>query len=717
MTAVIPLNFQTILGLNQEAYQELRLTLSLKLRRQLLIAVCDDVALQAELAARLQAELTGATEAEPNRLGPTAVVNLNLDVQKPDLARQVLRWCQQHDLVLPGAPEALPTFQALGIEQLTRQSPALQNRFLISLAHLEPLLDRLELRLVLWVSRPWLRKIRQSVPEVWQLRTGLFEFAGEPTPLQPAVPLSRPVAPAAAQPTESAAAAVDFWTVLTEDLATLETQPGDAPGRHASSNHGLTAVPHPPATAERVSLGVPPEPSPEPPAPPVEPQPPLLDPSSAAALCSDGPSGGAPSARAAAPTQGDSQLAALAQQIQALVQQQAGPLTIARAYLLLGQTCRDRVEAGSTEPDLMDLAIEAYQQALPGLATGTAEWCDGINDLGSLYWLRSHSETQPAAMAHWLQRSIDTYQQVLNQPSQPSAEGLARLCSNLGTVYSLLAGLQDTAANLEQAVRAYHRALLQRPADRFATEYASLQNSLGAIHWRLAQQGDSRTHLHQAITAYSEALLYRPAHSAPQEYAMIQNNLGIAYWSLAQHERPAFLLEQAVLAYQSALAYRTVAADPAGSAATQNNLGTALWDLAQHQGHDHEQQHRLWQQALVAYEAALTAANRALSEDPSAPLSFDLWATYHSAGVVHNQLAQALGQPQHEQRQQHLDQALSHYLKAWEGWRSLPDRLALLVAALVHTVRLQYQIAGIDGQNQMLSKIPVALLAEILPQL
>lgn len=36
--------------------------------------------------------------------------------------------------------------------------------------------------MLLWVPRPWLSAIQQSAPQFWRYRTGVFMFAGEPTP-------------------------------------------------------------------------------------------------------------------------------------------------------------------------------------------------------------------------------------------------------------------------------------------------------------------------------------------------------------------------------------------------------------------------------------------------------------------------------------------------------------------------------------------------------
>jgi tetratricopeptide (TPR) repeat protein len=207
---------------------------------------------------------------------------------------------------------------------------------------------------------------------------------------------------------------------------------------------------------------------------------------------------------------------------------------------------------------------------------------------------------------------------------------------------------------------------------------------------------------------------------------MIQNNLGIAYWSLAQHQQPVFLLERAIAAYQAALQYRTVAAAPAGCAATANNLGTAYWDLAQQvemtskspkPAPEGDRRLIALQKAVTAYEMALMAAETALQESPSPALGFDLWATCHSAGVVHDQLAQALPADQTDARQHHLEAALRYYLLAYEGWRDSPQQVDVLITALVYNAHLTFEILGIPGQQAVLSKLPGELLPQVLRRL
>ncbi len=741
MTAAVSLNSQTYLGHNQEAYQELRLALQLNLRRQLLVAVCDDLALQAQLTQRLEANFSPLPETVPLaaevRARQFTLVTLRLSGDRPDLVREVLLWLKQQRRLQSSSPTT-PVFQIVGIDQLTRQSPTVQNRFLASLIRVDALLTQLDCRLLVWVPRPWLGKIRQSVPGFWRSRSGLFEFMGEPG--APSSALAEPAVPPA--PNRPSANPPDLWRVLRDDLSTFEqpapqdsildaavTPPVELPtllgvDSQAALNHdpppnlqGYTVVEQgtfssivmPPVgstaaeTLAALQRAEPVLPTVEPVPDPVSPSPTALRPTGVLQLPPD--------------LAQDVELANLWRYIQGLVEQQAGPLTLSRAYLALGQMGRDRLSVETPSASVLDFATAAYDLAIAGLPQGSADWCDALNDLASLYWLQGQQESTPDP-APWLRRSASTYEKALKGGATAiPADTLGRIYGNLGTVYGLLASLDDPTPCLEKAVAAYQHALVHSPAARAPTDYANLQNSLGAIYWRLSQYDQPQHHLAQAIAAYGEALAHRTAQDAPLDYAMVQNNLGIAYWSLAQHQQPVFLLKRAIAAYQAALNYRTVAVAPAGCAATANNLGTAYWDLAQQAAVAGERRITTLQQAVAAYETALAAAQIALQETSPPALGFDLWATCHSAGVVHDQLAQALPETQPEARQHHLETALSQYLLAYQGWYDHPQQVEVLLTALVYNAHLNFEIFGIPGQQAVLSKLPGELLAQVLRRL
>lgn len=675
MSAAASFNSRTILGINQEAYQQLHLTAGLNLRRQLFFAVCDDSVLQRQLAYQLDINYAEQSDSPDSQ---ATIVTFWIDPQSPSLLRPILDWLKQHRL--GGISREVPLFQVLGIDQLTQQSPGIQNQFLLSLARLELLLTRVDVSLLLWLPRPWLHKLRRGAPSFWRLRSRLFEFAGEPTLIdetggadrlwiRSVGGLNRPESSPKA---DSENPLASLWSMLAE----MGSQPDDG-----TMPLSLPVPLHFEAT-ERVA------------APPAQSQVPKSQPPA---------------------FQNYPRLAAQLQQIQALEAQQAGPLTLAQMYLGLGQLCRDRIEAGDSTQELLDLAISAYTQALAALPPNSGDRCDSLNDLGSLYWLRSQTETRAEATAAWLVQSLDAYRQALQLPkSLIGPDAIARISSNLGAACGLLAGLQNPVENLKLAVEAYRQALEVRPANTYELEYASLQNSLGSTYWQLSQLESAPQYLHQAIRAYSEALQHRSAAASRADFAMLQNNLGIAYWNLAQYEQPGFLLEQAVQAYQAALTIRTVAADPAGCAATQNNLGTAYWDLAQHHGQQPDQQLAYWQQSVAAYEASLGAAQQA--QGLGLTLSFEVWATFHSAGVVHDHIALRLPETAAESRSHHLQRALELYIQALEGWRDDPDRLRLLKDGLAHNVRSHYEILGMAGQQQALSQVPPELLSAILAQ-
>ncbi|MEO1446816.1 MAG: hypothetical protein AAFV46_11410, partial [Cyanobacteria bacterium J06635_11] len=219
MIAIQPKTRQ-ILGVNQQSYQALKSSMALNLRRQLLIAVCDNVAMQNQLASQLETDLaigapmplemgqhmgqsagpiTGYTVDDlglrdqgfdqdfgqelsgqlPRATAPSVgLERLVFDPEDGNLPKQVANWVRQTVL----SQGELPQLQVVGIEQMTRQPAITQNHFLRSLEKVEALLPRLNTSLLIWLPWPWLRTIQQSAPTFWNWRSGIFEFVSDPTP-------------------------------------------------------------------------------------------------------------------------------------------------------------------------------------------------------------------------------------------------------------------------------------------------------------------------------------------------------------------------------------------------------------------------------------------------------------------------------------------------------------------------------------------------------
>ena len=196
---------------NQLLYQRLKLSIDLGLRRQLFLAVCDDLALRNHLAGQLALDLTNRSRLPiqasvspktQSRQDYPGFVSLNLNLDDPNPMFQIGQWLSEHPrpvAMIAGKfvrPLPIPGFQILGVECLTRQSAAVQRLFLSYLQSAERNLSVWETTLVLWMPRPWMHSIRQSAPEFWFWRTGVFEFEGDPTPtLAIAAPGAGPTPP------------------------------------------------------------------------------------------------------------------------------------------------------------------------------------------------------------------------------------------------------------------------------------------------------------------------------------------------------------------------------------------------------------------------------------------------------------------------------------------------------------------------------------------
>ncbi|MBD2579526.1 tetratricopeptide repeat protein [Oscillatoria sp. FACHB-1406] len=683
---------------NLQAYQRLQLALMLGLRRQISIAVCDNVQLRDRLAERLQKDV------EIPRLRPP-LVSLELSLENPAFLTQIGQWLKAHPEYQTA--KVPPTFQMLGIEGLTRQPASNQQRFLRHLQAIARYLPQLNVNLLLWLSRPWLNTVRQSVPEFWRWRTGVFEFSGEVN-----VP-----------PTVRGALSVLKQSIQMPERSEQEhfeialplSREGDFPLIRLvrSAPPGVREEKARAKEREAVALLV------------KESERPIEAASVATAVrvaATDGGSNGNSNGNGNGNVNVNSALLPLSlRDIEQLEREQSeSPEILAAAYFDLGDRYRDAIAQGATTLETLSTAIQAYERGLQWSDDEFASLPDILNDLGNFYWMRSRhwQDLQPAFAD--LEQSVQYYRDALERVGEPETapQQYAKVQNNLGAAYSDLARYGDNTENLQRAIAAYEEAVLYRPRDRDPQKYASTQNNLGAAYWHLAQHKNSAANLRAAIAAYNEALAqYDPA-TASMQWAMIQNNLGTAYWNLAQHVEPDVFLKKAIDCYQASLQFRTSQAAPAACAATQNNLGTAYWHFSLTDGIDSDQQKDYLHRAISAYSIAISIAEELSQKQPPTFVNFDLVSTYNNLGAVRLQLAtnEEFHLPAPLQQEQ-LEAALKVYLKALSIATLPGDAYEMCFNGIVRAVRIFYQTGGLAAQNRALALIPSQLLPSLLPQL
>ncbi len=826
--AALPLSDRVLSTLsepNQETFLRLQLSLSLNLRRQVFLAVCDDLALRNVLAARLASDLAQSTPTlvvlpavndqtqtvvvnAPPAPGTTGVlpyrsplVSLDLDFANPNPIAQITQWVKhatttQH--LRNG--DSWPSFQLLGIEGLTRKSAGIQKRFLDHLQHLGQNPTGLDSSLILWLTRPWFRMVQSSAPALWQAHTALFQFEGDPTPapsdsVPPAISSSHRVSGhPGSVPSAKGTPRRALWELLADDLEQFDEpiqaaalEEFDEPLLHVdnAADRVLDVAPillsdtgfAPPVGAVLSGeLVLPSEPldlscgdtvegeastgnlaqlpvvEPVLPPSPEQPAPEQLDPEQLGvvtetrhilpALDVDW----AEQVRISIHSSGASWLPEsrtlilqTLQEIERLHQDGAEAGAYAIAYRTLGNLYRDGIEQGNASEANLRLTIRTYELTLDWLELTAPESADVLNDMGNLYWMLARQATDSETVQIYLDQGIAAYGLALSHiDPQVNPHGYAMLQNNLGSAYGDLARYRDPAVVLQYAVQAYAESLRYRSADQEPARYAATQNNLGTAYWNLAQYEQPTARLHQAIAAYMEALRYYNPEQEPLHYAMIQNNLGTAYWNLAQQmglgkgqgklsaqadpaaESPTArgLLLGAINAYRDALIYRTLEIAPTAYAATQNNLGTAFWNLAMLPDTELDVKQDALEWAIAAYTDAITAIHQLTQQSQDSQLTFDRYATHNNLGLSHYHLAIGKHAPMDAStRSQHLEAALQQHLQALSGWAHQPDYAKTATSYIVQTVRAFYTHFGMKGQNIALSKIPAALLPELMRKL
>jgi len=680
----------TVSDFNHQVYQHLKLTLTLNLRRQLLIAVCDDLQLRNHLAVMLHRELTGPLSPEMAAavgLPPEAelyrrFVSLTLNPADPNPMAQIRQWLVQHAAVLrqeQGSPP--PCFQILGVEQLTRQPIAIQRLFLSYLQGVGQTLSGLESSVLIWVPKPWLRLIQQTSPEFWRWRSGVFEFAGEPMPVNPMRrsprkgrprPLGSPGSPGngdiepdhhfpkgpqgssgrrglhgpgrlpkAAQLERISTERDRLLTLLNQDLATLRgTETAILREVEATS---VRVVTEDPETAEAPSSDrlLPPSALPETPG------------ATEAEAIAPARAAGAEESPATDCCIDEADWIAVAQD--AAAAQSAAIATtadgVAAPAEAADETAAIALDLADSLPESQSLVRhirELLQQQASPLTVVSAY-------LNLCYFYRDRIE-QGDSSRPVLDLAIQAYQQTLKiletgvtPDFDPLLPDLLNDLGNFQWMYArLLSAPEERIACLQQGIMAYEIALLQVDFAQQPQVYARVQNNLGAVYGELARWQNAAVNLRKSIQAYQVALEYRQAADDPLKYAATQNNLGTAHWNLAQHEQPGQNLHRAIAAYREALQHYDASEQPLNHAMIQNNLGTAYWNLAQYEAPI------TWlAEAVTAYQVALR--HRTLDQTPTAYA-----ATQNNLGTAYWHLANhAKDQPDTQKR--YYRQAIAAY--------------------------------------------------------
>ena len=768
MIAVQPKSRQ-ILGINQQAYQSLKSALSLHLRRQLFIAVCDSVVLQEQLATQLEDDIIfnsrgtfdhfdfddfdldmgmGATGA-----GSSAVLDrLMFEPEDAHLPRQVVRWMRR----LGNQQGPLSQLQVLGIEQMTRQPAIVQNHFLRSLEKIDALLPRLNTSLLIWVSWPWLRTIQESAPTFWQWRSGVYEFIGDPTPTPINLGYLSNTETTASQPeTDRQTVADSLAATLNDEVARLsvrlygetddwedletDTPTDPIPEAITITKTSQNAVPETLAPGGDETSGQDPR---------SQETPEVVDSNLEAAVLEEAVLEEAileetflegtfleeslledsiledafleeslleelvAEELVSEELTEESVLAADdAPTVSTNAASSSRWLRAANDYFAVGYQRRSLIEAGDRTLEAIEPAIAAYEAGLRCVEGPYPNLGSCLNDLGTLYWLRAQQLGEAQQITDCMVHSIKLYSEALEQPdSQQNPTMACQLYSNMGAVYSLLAAYIEPAPCFQQAAVVYGRAIVISAETAPLQEQAMLCNSLGSVYWKLSHYDRTDEHLRLAIGAYEQALPGYDPKAQPLDYAAVKNNLGITYWSLAKHESSIETYKQAIAAYEEAIIYRTPETDPTACAITYNNLALAYWDLSKDDAVERTQRTIYQQNAVAAFESALEVAERvnALSEMDSA-------AIHHCLGDVYMQMVEITAST--ADIAETLQKSLQSYIQSVNGITDESPLFQSRLSAIVANLQFQYEYIGLSSQQTGLNQIPPWLIPFVMPML
>lgn len=647
MIAIQPQSRQ-LLGVNQQAYQSLKAAMSLNLRRQLLIAVCDNVAMQNQLAAQLQRDLVsgsaiasttaailagkradtggarntardGAKDKgldEWSRLSSLtdlsrqgrALEQLWFDPEDGNLPKQVAHWIQQTML----AEGKLPGLQVLGIGQMTQQPAITQNHFLRSLEKVEALLPRLNTSLLVWVTWPWLRTIQQSAPTFWNWRGGVFEFVSDPAPSrQEQLPTGETTAleldrelDREAHTWSASALNNDAKTIPYQAAGNLYGEAGGEAGGEASDSDLILAVE---ADSFQHDLH------------PLD-EYPLNEDFSEAVKTEALKATAAPDCLISRPDREASNrdLSEISNPDRdRRTSTTAGFKSAGGLHSIISQGINASARTAAHSEDSAVGPVDGAFSSSVGSSVGETEEqetgeeqernsrrkaADDYFAVGYVYRNRIEAGERGLAL---IEPAIAAYEGGLRCLSRPHPLPYAEWSSSLndlGTLYWLkaqqLTDPQQAVDCMTHSITLYQEALTKTDPQQPSSLAEQLYSNIGAVYSLLATYREPVDYLEQAAIAYSQAL--ELSSEGVQEDAILQNSLGSVYWKLSHYDSAQPNLYRAIAAYKAASTGYQSDQQPLDYAAVQNNLGISYWSLAKH-----EQTPVLLKQAIAAYSDAL----------------------------------------------------------------------------------------------------------------
>ncbi|MGF1535297.1 MAG: tetratricopeptide repeat protein [Elainellaceae cyanobacterium] len=162
--------------LNQREFRKLLLSIKASSQQlDLLLAICDDRNLQAQLIEDYEAELEEAG---------VATFRVRLNREEPSLRAALEELVAREPALQRGAGmvTVLNASELLGVRLKQEQSE--QERFFFSLQWTREALRQFEFPVVLWLADSIATRLSRQAPDFWSWRSGVFEFVAQPVTVE-----------------------------------------------------------------------------------------------------------------------------------------------------------------------------------------------------------------------------------------------------------------------------------------------------------------------------------------------------------------------------------------------------------------------------------------------------------------------------------------------------------------------------------------------------